>query len=213
MDKNFWLERWKNNEIAFHLHDANPLIVKYFKELWLEKGDRVFVPLCGKTLDIGWLLYQGYRVVGAELAESAIVQLFADLKVTPQISQKGKHKHYAAENIDIYVGDIFELSADQLGVVGVVDAVYDRAALVALPEEMRHVYVEHLMDITDQAPQLLITYEYDQSKIPGPPFSISGDELAQHCHKNNYHRELIESVNVPEGLKGFPAKENVWVLE
>lgn len=97
MDTSFWLERWESNRIAFHKSEANPLLVKYFQELDLAKGSCVFVPLCGKTLDIAWLLAKGYRVAGAELIEIAIEQLFAELGVEPKISEAGEVRHKALQ--------------------------------------------------------------------------------------------------------------------
>ncbi len=210
MDASFWRQRWENNEIAFHQSEANPLLAKHFKELSLAKGSRIFLPLCGKTLDIGWLLSNGYRVAGAELSEIAVQQLFMDLVVEPKISVVGHMHHYSAENIDIFVGDIFNVTGEMLGPV---DAIYDRAALVALPEEMRNRYAPHLMEITGKAPQLLICYEYDQSLTDGPPFSISDAEVRRQ-YDRDYELSLIESADVSGGLRGkFPAKEKVWLLQ
>ena len=210
MDTSFWLQRWEKNVIGFHKSEANPVLVKYFTQLSLVKGSRVFVPLCGKTLDIAWLLSNGYRVAGAELIEMAIEQLFAELEVEPKISDVGEVRRYSAENIDIFVGNIFDVSSK---VLGPVDTIYDRAALVALPEEMRNRYTAHLMEVTDKAPQLLITYEYDQNLMEGPPFSVSEEEVNQH-YGDNYDLTLIVSANVPGGLKGkCAAKENAWLLQ
>lgn len=209
MEENFWHRKWAEKDIGFHASEANPLLVKYFRELSLTQHSRVFVPLCGKTLDIGWLLAQGYRVVGAELSRLAIEELFAELGVEAEISQSGNILHFSAEAIDIFVGDIFDLSAEKLGQV---DAIYDRAALVALPEEMRKRYTRHLIEITHSAPQLLITFEYDQSLQPGPPFSISSAEVERH-YSDHYKVKLAESQNVPGGLKGkCAAMENAWLL-
>lgn len=188
---------------------SQPLLLKYFKELSLPKGSRVFLPLCGKTLDIPWLISNGYRVAGAELSKIAIEQLFAGLGVEPKISRVGEMDHYSAESIDIFVGDIFNLSAE---ILGPIDAIYDRAALVALPLEMRTRYTGHLTGISAKAPQLLICYEYDQNLVAGPPFSISNEEVKQH-YAGIYNLTFIESRDVPGGLKGkCPAKENVWLL-
>lgn len=209
MDPSFWHQRWAKNEIGFHEPKANPLLVTHFKELSLPKGSRVFVPLCGKTLDIAWLLSQGYRVAGAELSEVAITQLFADLGVEPQISTIGALKRYRAPDLDILVGNIFDLSGS---VLGAVDAVYDRAALVALPEPMRARYTAHLTAITNRAPQLLISYVYDQRVMDGPPFSVPNEEVTRH-YGRRYDVRLIASTDVPGGLKGkCAAKENVWLL-
>ena len=209
MDASFWHQKWKENNIAFHESESNPLLIKYFKELSLAKGSRVFLPLCGKTLDIPWLLSNGYRVAGAELSKIAIDQLFADLGVEPKISRVDQVDHYSAINIDIFVGDIFDLFGKMLGLV---DAIYDRAALVALPESMRNRYTVHLKEITNKAPQLLICYEYDQSLMEGPPFSISNEEVNQH-YSDSYDLTLMESTNLTGGIKGkCAARENVWLL-
>src|SRR5215210_313085 len=114
IDAKFWHERWQKNEIPFHERKPNPLLVKYFDRLKLRNRSRVFVPLCGKTRDIGWLLAQGCPVAGAELSEIAIKQLFADLRLNPKISKWGAGKHYRAKNIDIFVGDIFSLTRKRL---------------------------------------------------------------------------------------------------
>ncbi|MDB9527616.1 thiopurine S-methyltransferase [Oscillatoria sp. CS-180] len=210
MEKNFWLQRWEEGRIAFHRSEVNPVLVEYFKGLSLEKGDRIFVPLCGKTLDIAWLLAQGYRVAGAELIEMAVEQLFTELGVTPKVVVTGEIKHYSAENIDIFVGNVFDVSDKTLGPV---DAIYDRAALVALPKAMRDRYAPHLVSMTHQAPQLLITYEYDQNLMAGPPFSISPEEVSHH-YSDRYNISLLKSTEVPGGLKGqCVAEESVWLLE
>ncbi|MCU1309064.1 MAG: tmpT [Candidatus Angelobacter sp.] len=209
METSFWQQKWEKNEIAFHQSEANPLLVKYFTELSLAKGRRVFVPFCGKTLDIPWLLSNGYRVAGAELSKIAVEQLFAGLGVEPKISGVGAVDRYSAEKIEIFVGDIFDLSSETLGPV---DAIYDRAALVALPKEMRNRYTAHLTEITDKAPQLLITFEYEQSAMEGPPFSVSNEEVNE-LYGASYDLSLIASTDVPGGLKGrCPAKENAWML-
>jgi thiopurine S-methyltransferase len=209
MDARFWHDRWANNEIGFHKSEANPLLVKYFNELALAKGSRVFVPLCGKTLDIPWLLSNDYRVAGAELSAIAIEQLFAELGTTPAIEKSGGIDHYHANNIDIFVGDIFDVTRTMLGPV---DAMYDRAALVALPENLRIQYTAHVAEITDHAPQLLICYEYDQRVTEGPPFSISHEEVRRH-YGHRYNVTLLTSTDVPGGLKGkCTATEHVWLL-
>lgn len=209
MDANFWHQKWEKNEIAFHQSEANPLLVGYFKALALPEGSRVFIPLCGKTRDIAWLLTNGYQVAGAELSKIAVEQLFAELGVEPAISSVGGLQHYSATNIDIFLGDIFELSSNLLGPV---DAIYDRAALVALPAAMREKYAEYLMQITNKAPQLLISYVYDQTAIDGPPFSVSNEEINRH-YAGSYELTLMASVDVAGGMKGkCAAVENVWLL-
>lgn len=210
MDVSFWRQRWESNQIAFHKGEVNPLLVNSWDKLSLAKGSRVFVPLCGKTLDIAWLLSQGYHVAGAELVEIAIEQLFDKLGVVPKIFSLGDITLYSAEAIDIFVGNILNISSERLGSV---DAVYDRAALVALPEALRTQYTVHLTEMTNQAPQLLITFEYDQNLIAGPPFSISAAEVNQH-YGDRYEVSLVSTTDVVGGLKGTcTATENVWLLK
>jgi thiopurine S-methyltransferase len=209
MDATFWHQRWEKNEIAFHQSKANPLLVKHFNELSLAKGSRIFVPLCGKTLDISWLLSNGYCVAGAELSQIAIEQLFMELGVQLEISTVGEVEQWSATHLDIFVGDIFALTRK---ILGRVDAIYDRAALVAFPEEMRHRYTAHLTEITGKAPQLLICFEYDQSLMDGPPFSVSHEEVHRH-YGGAYDLTLLANTDVSGGLKGkCPAKENAWLL-
>ncbi|VEP15257.1 Thiopurine S-methyltransferase [Hyella patelloides LEGE 07179] len=210
MDSSFWLQKWEKNDIGFHKSEANPVLAKYFEELSLSKGSRLFVPLCGKTLDIAWLLLEGYRVTGAELVEMAVEQLFDELGMKPKISRVGEASLYSAKDINIFVGNILDVSGE---ILGSVDAIYDRAALVALPEEMRNRYTAHLAEITGKAPQLLVTYEYDQNLMEGPPFSISNEEVERH-YSDSYDLSLIVSTDVAGGLKGkCAAKENVWLLQ
>jgi len=209
MEANFWRERWANRAIGFHLSEANPLLVDYMPRLELASGSRVFVPLCGKTRDIAWLLAQGYRVCGAELVEEAVQQLFDELGMAPVISNEGTGRRYSAPGVDIFVGDLFALSADALGVV---DAVYDRAAMVALPQAMRGRYATHLIELTGAAPQLLLTFVYDQSLISGPPFSVDRDEVRRH-YRDRYDITLIARHELVGGLKGqYAAHEEVWIL-
>lgn len=209
MDADFWHRKWATNDIGFHESAVNPLLVRHFDALALPKGRRVFLPLCGKTLDIHWLLSQDYRVAGAELNRSAVEQLFAELGVTPTVTPCGSLERFSAPDLDVFVGDFFDLAA---GVLGPVDAIYDRAALVALPEATRGRYAAHLAEITARAPQLLICFEYDQQRMAGPPFSVAGEEVARH-YGTRYAVTALERVEIPGGFRGkFPAAERVWLL-
>lgn len=206
MEHSFWHERWDTGRINFHEGDANGLLVKRFETTFDQPGARVFLPLCGKTRDIAWLLSKGYAVAGAELSERAVKDLFQELGRAPAIEDAGALKRYSADRIVIFAGDIFDLDRSSLGSV---DITYDRAALVALPEEMRRRYADHLQAITATAPQFLNTLNYDQSEMAGPPFAIDAEEVAA-CHGAAYDILEIETIDVPGGLKGqCPATETV----
>jgi thiopurine S-methyltransferase len=208
MEKSFWANRWQNNQIGFHELEANPVLIDHIDNLSLEKGCRIFVPLCGKTLDIAWLLSQGYKVVGAEIIESAIEQLFDELSVQPTIARNKTYSLYQAENIDILVGDIFDLALHDIGHV---DGVYDRAAFVAMPDTMRKDYVSQVAALANYAPQLLVTYEYDQSLADGPPFSSSTEQVIG-FYQEHYSPTLLKTLSTNQGVKGLPSNEYIWLL-
>jgi thiopurine S-methyltransferase len=208
MQPEFWHQRWAGNQIGFHESQVNPLLVAHFDVLGVSPGARVFLPLCGKTLDIDWLLARGYHVAGAELSSLAVAQLFERLGATPVIRQAGPLECRSAAGLDVFVGDIFELTPD---VLGAVDAVYDRAALIALPAQMRRQYVAHLQVLAGCAPQLLVTLQYDQQRIDGPPFSVSEVEVREHF--SGRPAKVLARHEVPGGLKGkCAAEEIVWKI-
>lgn len=210
MESEFWHDRWAKNEIGFHEGEANALLAANFGALSPGKGSRVFVPLCGKTRDIAWLLSQGQRVAGAELSKTAVEQLFEDLGVKPKVEPAGALSKFSADGVDIFVGDIFELTPELLGHV---DATYDRAALVALPDDLRRRYAAHMHHITSAAPQLVICFEYDQSVMRGPPFSVGSAELNR-AYGPYYAMKELARATVQGGLKGIcPAEETAWLLE
>ncbi len=210
MEAQYWHQRWERGDIGFHESQANPALVQHLGRLDLARGSRIFLPLCGKALDIGWLLAQGYQVAGVELSSLAIDELFVSLGMTPAVTPAGALTRYSGINIDIWVGDIFALSSSELGTV---NAIYDRAALVALPEDMRNRYAAHLISLTQAAPQLLITYEYDQQLYEGPPFSVQEEELQRH-YDGTYQLELLAQMQIEGGFKGkVDAAIATWLLQ
>lgn len=210
MDADFWHRKWASEDIGFHEKATNPLLLKHFAALALAPGERVFVPLCGKTLDIHWLLSRGHPVVAAELSRLAVEQLFDELGARPTVTACGATQHFGAPGLDVFVGDIFELSAAQLGSVA---AVYDRAAMIALPPATRERYAAHLLEITAGAPQLVVCMEYDQTLMDGPPFSVAGEEIVRH-YRDRYRISHADAVEIAGGFKGrIPATENVWLLQ
>lgn len=175
MQKKFWLERWEKEETGFHEAQVNAYLASYWHELNLEKGGTVFVPLCGKSVDMQWLREQGHSVVGGELSEIAGQAFFRENGYTPAVSSSQKFKQYEANNIRILCGDFFDLKREDLAGAS---AVYDRASMVALPPEMRAHYVQHLLDILPPAAKmLLITFDYPQHEMSGPPFALSASEV------------------------------------
>lgn len=187
------------------------MLAAHFEKLELAEKSRVFVPLCGKSLDMVWLLSHGYRVAGAELSTLAVEQFFTEQELQPTIvSEENGITHFRADALDIYCGDLFQLTPERLGKV---QAIYNRAALVALPEEMRRKYTEHLCRLTQSAPQLLISFEYDQSQMDGPPFSVPPGAVREY-YRGVYQAIMIEDNALDYLLKGrMQAQEQAWVLK
>ncbi len=175
MKKEFWLERWERAEIGFHQDAVNPYLLQYWPELQAAQGSEVFVPLCGKSLDMLWLRQQGHAVLGVELSPIAVRDFFAENGLALTHARAGQFDRCEAEGIRILCGDFFELSKQDMTQVS---AVYDRASLVALPPQMRERYARHLAEILPSGTQvLLVTFDYPQAEMQGPPFAVSAAEV------------------------------------
>ncbi|MEM8958493.1 MAG: thiopurine S-methyltransferase [Pseudomonadota bacterium] len=209
MDAEYWHRKWRDNQIAFHEPQANGLLREHLDRLGLEPGARVFLPLCGKTRDIGHLCGLGFRVVGAELSEAAVTQLFSDLDLVPEIQPFDSLRLYSAGPVSVFVGDVFALDREVLGPVA---AVYDRAALVALPPDMCARYVEHVAAMTADAPQVVISLEYDQSTMAGPPFSVPEAEIRT-LYGGRFSVTLLEARPISGALAArCSGSEVAWLL-
>ncbi|MFJ3056521.1 thiopurine S-methyltransferase [Herbaspirillum sp. NPDC087042] len=175
MEAQFWLDRWHEGRTHFHQSRVTPLLQKYWPQLGLPAGSTVLVPLCGKSLDMLWLAEQGHRVLGVELSELAITQFFSENQLTPVLHESAQGRHYVAGNIELVCGDIFALEDATLATCA---GAYDRAALIALPPAMRARYASDIYGrLPGAAQSLVITLEYAQEKMDGPPFSVAEDEV------------------------------------
>jgi thiopurine S-methyltransferase len=175
MDADYWRKRWHEGETGWHLDTVNRHLDTFWPALAIPAGTQVLVPLCGKTMDLLWLAGQGYRVLGVELSPLGVDAFFAEHALTPTITDDAGLRHYRCDEIEVLCGDVFALTPAQVAGVG---AVYDRAALVALPPELRERYAAHLTAVLPaRIPRLVITSEYDQALMSGPPFSVSSAEV------------------------------------
>ena len=219
MNSKFWQQRWQEGRIGFHKSDVNPELIKHFSTLALPIGSRVLVPLCGKSVDMVWLAHAGYDVVGIELVESAVQAFFIEQNITPTITEftsaadgstlKRYQGQLAGQTITLWVADIFALSPTAIGDIA---AVYDRAALIALPADVRPDYSKQIYKLSNNAPQLLITLNYDQSKKDGPPFSISLEQLKQYYDANYEIIELKSQSSTLNSAAELSVTEHVWLL-
>lgn len=173
MDHAFWFARWQEGRIGFHEGQPNAFLVQHHE--WLAPCRRILVPLCGKTADLAFLAGAGHEVVGVELVEDAVRQFFAEHDATPEIAKRDGFVIYTAGAITVLAGDVF---ATSVALVGAIDGIYDRAALVALPPDVRPRYVDHLRAIAPAAQrELLVSLEHAAGSAEGPPFSVDETEV------------------------------------
>jgi len=208
MDAEFWLTRWEKREIGFHQNDINRFLEQYWASLKLARESTVLVPLCGKSKDMRWLAQQGYHVLGVELSNTAVQEFFEEWEVQPTVDPQGPFTRYSGKNVELLVGDIFALRAEDVQEVA---GVYDRAALVALPPDMRREYVHLLTTLLPSNVQtLLITFEYRLGDREGPPFSIPIDAVKD-LYESTCAIHTLESG--PFDLRGVAAIEHAFRLE
>ncbi|CAM3882993.1 thiopurine S-methyltransferase [Castellaniella denitrificans] len=193
MDTDFWLQRWELGQTGFHQSRVMPLLQKHWPGLGLPAGSRVLVPLAGKTLDVAWLAAQGHDVLAVELSPIAVGQFFEEHALRPEIRPTPQGTLYRAGSIEFLCGDIFGLGAETLAGCA---ACYDRAALIALPPELRTRYARH---VYGQLPigcrALLLTLDYPQSEMDGPPFSVPESEIRA-LYGDRWRIERLETRDV-----------------
>lgn len=199
-----WLQRWQNDNIGFHRGAVHRALLHH----WQPRAGSVLVPLCGKSLDLRWLAERGHSVIGVELAERAILDFFAEQQLTFD-RRDGALPAFAARELPItlHQGDYFALAGVRC------DALYDRAALVALPAELRTAYAAHTDSLLRAgAFRLVVTLEYPQERVPGPPFSVVADEVRRLWPM----LEPIEGYETPDETPpkfraaGVTLRESIW---
>ncbi|MCW8886547.1 MAG: thiopurine S-methyltransferase [Motiliproteus sp.] len=195
MEADFWHQRWQDNEIGFHQSDINPFLLRHWPTLPLPEDAKVLVPLCGKSKDMLWLLEQGVQVTGIELSKVA-VKAFAEENQLPMSCQEdNSFTRWSLPGLELLAGDFFSYQVDDEKPISVV---YDRAALIALPKPMRQQYSEHIAQLLSPGGQiLLLTMEYPQSAMSGPPFSVEQAEV-EHLYGSSFDIELLERADVLE---------------
>ncbi|QKK01237.1 MAG: thiopurine S-methyltransferase [Pseudomonadota bacterium] len=181
-DKQFWTKRWQENRIGFHEGRVNRYLREYWQRLDAPPDQSVFVPLCGKAVDLAWLHERGHRVIGVELSKVACRGFFTDRGIEPTVTETGAFVHYSSDGIELLCGDFIDLTRGHLQGASLF---YDRAALIALPEHMRPRYCDHLAEIAGpDARGLLITLDYPQQAFAGPPFAVPDSEVHRHLGRH-----------------------------
>ena len=204
MDRAFWESRWETGQIGFHLSEVNPHLARHHAVLPV--GGRILVPLCGKTLDLPWLAAQGHQVVGVERVERAILEFFEGHGLSYTATAQGDVTVYRAGAITLLQGDLFALTPEA---VGPIDGLWDRAALIAMPAELRARYVHALGVLAPSAVGLLVTLQHDLAS--GPPFSV--DDAEVRAHFGTARVRLLDTHDITAQSANLLAKGARQVLE
>ena len=193
MHHDFWHERWQTGQIGFHQAAVHPFLARWWPRFELPPEARVYVPLCGKSLDMVWLAERGHRIVGSELSPIAIHDFFAGRGLEPTCTEEPGFRRHCAGPFEILEGDALALTPDLLGPVG---AAYDRAALVALPPDLRRPYAASLARLLPGgAKALLVAFEYPQEMKGGPPFSVEAAEVRE-LFEPSFRVEQVERLDI-----------------
>lgn len=200
MDAEFWHERWQKNQIGFHQHEINSHLQAFWNNLVVPVGSRIFVPLCGKSRDMLWLRSLGLGVTGVEISPIAVHDFFKENGLEPVVTRHGKFERWEADGLVILQGNFFDLTAAEVADCA---GVFDRASLIALPPAMRERYAQHLMAILPRHIQiLLVTLEYDQQEMGGPPFAVHEAEVRA-LYEGKYQVDRLLAINALDDEPGF----------
>ncbi|BDZ56426.1 thiopurine S-methyltransferase [Barrientosiimonas endolithica] len=195
MDAQMWEQRWAEGRIGFHQQTVTPQLEQHWPGLGVPAGARVFVPLAGKSLDMVWLVEHGHPVLGVELSQLAIDQFFAERGLQPDVHESAYGVHHVAGHYELIRGDVFDLD---LAGLGGCTAVFDRASLIALPAEDRPRYARLFDHLAPGTRGLVVTLDYDQSRMDGPPFSVPEPEVDRLYAPAWQVDRLERSVSEPE---------------
>ena len=192
-DNHLWLQTWQDQQIEFHQESFNTFLTRFWPDLGLTRGSRIFVPLCGKSLDMIWLAQQGYNVIGVELSPIAVEDFFRENRLPAKTRQAGNFSLWQHQDISILCGDFFSLTQAELGPV---DTVYDRAALTALPENIRRHYINHLKKLIPQNIDifLLTTEDADENETMEHALGASKEIKALYAENFEINLAHVESI-------------------
>ncbi|MCP5152268.1 MAG: thiopurine S-methyltransferase [Ectothiorhodospiraceae bacterium] len=200
MDAEFWHSRWESGNTPWHQGRVNARLERNIDRLPAPESGRVMVPLCGRAYDMRWLLDRGHRLLGVELSAVAVRGFLDEHGLSFERSTDGAFERFDAPGARMLCGDVFALTREHLAEVR---AVYDRAALIALPPETRRRYAAHLVSILPPAaPMLVVTIEYPRGETDGPPFSVDEAEVRD-LFEPARRVERVESIDVLDTEPGL----------
>ncbi|WP_158538099.1 MULTISPECIES: thiopurine S-methyltransferase [Corallincola] len=187
MSNLLWKEKWKRNDIGFHQAVSHHLLRRFLSQLNLPANEKILVPLCGKSHDMDLLADLGYRVMGVELSRIAIKAYFESRQVKPSREKRGRFIIWRASNIEIWCGDVFDLTANDLHGIR---TLYDCTSLTAFAAELRPRYIEHFQQTLAQPTQiLLMTTESADEAVSNSALMVDAEIAA--LYQAHYQVELL----------------------
>lgn len=217
MDTGDWLERWRERRIGFHRSEPHAALQHHWAAVAGGRRGPVLVPLCGKSLDMAWLAGRGHAVIGVEISPLAVREFFEDRAWPPRRGEQAGIAFLEHGPVRLYCADFFALRREHVAPAALV---YDRAALVALPGPQQGRYLAQLCALMPPAFKgLLVTLEYDQSEMQGPPFAAPSAALMRHLAGAGVTARLLERRDVIGEEARFRERgvtamwELTWALE
>lgn len=213
MDLEDWSGRWQNDQIGFHQPEVSGFLTKYAEQAWgAGPVGRVFVPLCGKSLDMVFLAERANTVIGVEYVEQAVQDFFVEQGLLPEVTGEGPRR-FTSGKYTLFAADFYAMTNDHIGSI---DAVFDRASLVALDPTTRKKYANHMSSLLRPGAEvLLVTFDYDQTQMNGPPFAVSGEDVNR-LYQDDFtveHLETRDSLDAMFQTRGLDAMtESVFLL-
>lgn len=210
MNKVFWNNKWENNEIGFHQNNVTPLLKKYL-HYFLDKNSikkSCLLPLCGKTFDLIYLSEFFKEVTGVELIKKAI----EDFYIENNLEMRTRNSSISSKNIEIFNEDFFSFNKSENKKYSYI---FDRASLIAISPVSREKYVQSIKrSMSTNCKIFLITIEYKQDQIEGPPFSLSDDDVKSLFKDFKLEKLCRESViGQNQKFKGLNIFQSAWLIK
>jgi len=177
-----------------------PLLKQYWKHLELPEGATVLVPLCGKSKDLHWLADHNFHVIGVDVSPKALKTVMN--KRPDNFTKSTSHglTRYRSKAMELWEGDFLKLPPMEIPPL---HAIYDKAALIALPPDKRKPYAEKVLELCSSTTQIFLqTFEYEQSEMNGPPFSVPQKEVNE-LFGRHFEIDVLHEQSKFEELQGF----------
>lgn len=201
MTVGMWKECWNTPNVEFHNPQLNELFVKYHQRMLTRPGMRIFVPLCGKAVEMKWLVDHGHKVVGLEAAPVPCKAFFEENGIPYNVKEmKGIHgeKYESLDhNIVIYSCDFFLFTAD---ICGEFDGIWDSGGLNSMDVEDREAYIRRIRTLMGKGCVNLTEFvNFDKSMVD-ITWSMTKEEL-QKVFGEGFIVEDLNEMAAPQRLK------------